>query len=224
MFACAGLVLALAPVMASDLPGVEQIVAKLEQADRQRQQALTGYTGFREYRVENARFKVRAHMKVEVRVSRDGAKEFRILEQSGPGAIRKMVFQRMIDTEAKASSTEALRAATRFSAENYQFRLVDTEVRGGRLHYVLEVEPRSAHPLLFRGRLWVDSEQHAIARLEGAPAQKPSFWVQRTKFVHEYQPMGSLWLAVSNRSESDIRVFGKSVTHIAYTDYRMTER
>jgi len=84
---------------------------------------------------------------------------------------------------------------------------------------VLQAEPKSANPLLIRGRVFIDAEDYAVARIEAAPAQKPSAWVIRTHFVHDYSKHGSQYLADLNRSDSDIRLFGHSTTEIRYSDY-----
>lgn len=46
-------------------------------------------------------------MNVAVAVDASGAKHFRILEMQGPSAVRKLVFQRMLDTEALTSQHDA---------------------------------------------------------------------------------------------------------------------
>jgi hypothetical protein len=80
-------------------------------------------------------------------------------------------------------------------------------------------EPKSENPLLFRGRVWIDATRFAVARIEGAPAQSPSFWVKSTRFVHDYAEVNGQWLAQRNRSDSEIRVFGRSSTTILYGNY-----
>lgn len=203
---------------ADGLPAADEIVAKVEAADRGRRASMPGYSAVRHYAVENTRFKVKASMTVKVEVDHLGMKRFQVQEVSGPAAVRKLVFQRMLDTEAKASSRDA-QASSRISRENYSFRLLEQTTAQGRPQYVLEAEPKSVNPLLFRGRMWVDAESSAVVRIEGAPAQNPSFWVKKTHFIHEYVETNDQWMASSNRSESDIRIFGKSVVTIRYGDY-----
>jgi hypothetical protein len=220
VLACMSAVPVVADDAPTDAPAVDMIVGKMIAADHARTGNLTGYTGTRHYFVENTRFKMRAKMKVEVSVDGNGVKTFRIVEASGPGAIRKMVFNRMLDTEAKASA-KAVRESTQISPANYSFRLVDTVTEDGRKLYVLEAEPKTKNQLLFRGRVWVDATEFAVVRIEGAPAKNPSFWVKKTKFVHTYAKVGDFWLGLSNESETDVRIFGHSVTRIDYSDYRL---
>jgi hypothetical protein len=43
--------------------------------------------------------------------------------------------------------------------------------------------------------------------------------VKRSHFVHEYGKIGNFWLPVSTRSESELRLFGRSQLAIDYFDY-----
>ncbi len=199
-------------------PSADEIVARLEKADQARRQSRSGYVSIREYTVENTRFRVRATMQVEVTAEQTGQKRFRILKTSGPAAIRKLVFQRMLDTERRASAPDR-QSANRISRDNYSFQYVGTGDIGGRPHYILQAEPKSKNPLLFRGRLWIDASHYAVARIDGAPAQKPSFWVKSTRFVHDYSEVNGQWLPRENRSDSEIRLFGRSATTILYGSY-----
>jgi hypothetical protein len=203
---------------------LDGILDKMESADEQRRAALTGYSSVRRYRIENGRFHVNAAMTVEVVCDAAGHKRFRVLEVSGPAALRKLVFQRMLDTEAKSSASGEAQAGARISRTNYLFKLADEVEVEGRRQYVLEATPKAASPVLFRGRVWVDAETLAIVKIEGEPARNPSFWVRKTHFVHEYKRVGPQWLASANRSESEIRVFGRSAVTIEYGEYRLDER
>ena len=216
------LVCATAIPAAADALTAETIVARLVEADRARAASLPGYTGARSYFVENSRFKMRATMKVNVSVDAGGVKTFRVVDTTGPAAVRKMVFQRMLDTESKAS-LKAARDSTQVSPSNYSFTLVDTATDHGRTSYVLDAEPKTDNPLLFRGRIWVDALDFAVVRIEGSPAKNPSFWVKKTRFVHTYTKVGQFWLGATNESESDVRMFGQSTTRIEYSDYILSK-
>lgn len=200
------------------VPPVSEIVSRLEDADRVRRQTSTGYTGSRTYSVENSRFHMKATMKVDVIVDGAGRKQFRVLEMTGPGAVKKMVFQKMLDTEAKASTEQD---ETRVSAANYDFEFEKTVVENGRTSFVLQATPKTKNSLLFRGRIWVDSVEYAVSRIEAAPAQSPSFWVKKTGFQHDYKKVGNQWLAEANHSQSDVRMFGTTKVTIEYTGYRL---
>lgn len=200
----------------------EQVVERMLAADAVRHSDLKHYTSLRTYTTDNKRFNVRATMTVRATYRFPGEKQFEILSQSGPTAVRKRVFKRLLDTEL-AASHDAERRATQLSPENYAFRLITSERKDGRPTFVLAVEPKSENPLLFTGRVWVDAEDYAVIRIEATPAQSPSFWVTKTSFVHRYAKFGPFWLAVSNESVSEIRIFGRSEVRIEYSDYKINQ-
>ncbi len=198
------------------------LLRDMKSADLARRESFPGYSGLRQYTVENKRFGVHATMRARVEVARDGSKRFEVLETTGSSAIRKMVFRRIIDTETRSSAPDA-QAASRISPDNYKFQFTRIETLNGRRTYVLQAEPIQSSPVLFRGTVWVDAASFAVVRIEGAPAQNPSFWVQRTHFIHEYKNVKGYWLATTNRSESDVRIFGHTIVNIEYSDYRIND-
>lgn len=204
---------AAAPPLASG-----DIVERLERADDRRMAALLGYTGLRRYRFENKRFRVRAEMTVRMTCSATGVKSFQVLAESGPGVIRRRVIRKMIDAEHEASAPGA-REQSKITSRNYDFRLVRTEMLNGRKNYVLEVTPKTSNRFLVRGRVWVDAEEFAITRVEGSPAQNPSFWIRSARIIVEYGKDGRFWLPASNHSTADARVFGPTDVDIEYSDY-----
>ena len=85
--------------------------------------------------------------------------------------------------------------------------------------YVIAIEPRIPNKYLTRGRIWVDADEFAIVRVEGKPAKNPSFWTKSVHFVHDYDKSGSFRFPVSDRSVTDVRIFGATEMTIEYFDY-----
>jgi outer membrane lipoprotein-sorting protein len=200
----------------------EQVVARMMEADSIMTPRLCDYTSVRRYVLENKRFGQRAEMIVKLSFRYPGHKQFEVLAEHGSGTIRKRVFQQMLDSEVEASRDD-LRDRTQITPRNYSFRLTGSEQLDGRKSYVLEATPKAKTKYLFRGRVWVDAEDYGIVRIEGTPAQNPSFWIRNTSFVHRYEKVGAFWLAVSNTSSTDVLVFGKTDVRIEYSDYRVNE-
>jgi len=75
----------------------------------------------------------------------------------------------------------------------------------------------------FRGRIWVDSQDFAIVRIEGAPVQNPSRWIRNTHIVQQYAKHSSMWLPIFNSSETDSSVFGLTEVTIDSWDYEITQ-
>lgn len=201
-------------------PELDQILDQMTKADRATTPKLKEYTSIRTYRLENTRVGKRADMKVRMHFRYPGHKDFEVLEEHGSAFIRNKVLRRMLASEIEASG-DNIRDETQITPRNYSFRLAGTEDLDGRKSYILEATPKTKNTYLFRGRIWVDAEDYAIAKVEGSPAQNPSFWIRRTNFVHRYAKFGPFWLAVSNHSEADVLVFGKTDVQIDYADYRI---
>ena len=199
-------------------PTAEEIVNRMAAHDLARQASIEGYAGMRRYVLENNKFHKRAEMLVQVRGDRDGTKHFEVVSEEGWGGARKHVFHKMLESETETSRPE-MRASARLIPENYDFALVGMELLGGRQAYVLEVHPKRNEKYLFQGRIWVDAEDYALARAEGNPAKKPSFWTKSIHFVQVYQKCGPFWFPVSTESVTEAHLFGTTDVSIKYLDY-----
>ena len=221
-FLLAALLLLPASVAAADespsLPTAEEIVTRMGSRDLQRQVSIEGYAGMRRYVLDNQKLHKRAEMLVQVQGDPDGTKHFEVVSEEGWKAAHKHVLRKMLESESETSHPEA-RAKTRINPENYDFTIAGTEVIDGRTAYVLEVSPKRKEKYLFRGRIWVDAEDYALARAEGQPAKNPSFWTKSTRFVQIYQKNGPLWFPRSTQSVTEAHIFGTTDVNIEYFDY-----
>jgi hypothetical protein len=196
----------------------DEIVARMIAHDGERQAALHGYTAHRRYVLENQNHHKQAEMLVRMTCREDGSKQFEVVSQNGWGGAMKHVFPRLLDAEIEAARPD-LRERSRITPENYTFEIAGTDDVRGRLAYVISIEPKTQNKYLARGRIWVDADEYAIVRVEGQPAKNPSFWFKSVHFVHEYDKNGPFWFPVSDRSVTDVRVFGATEMTIEYFDY-----
>jgi hypothetical protein len=199
-------------------PSADEIVARMGAHDAERQLAMEGYEGMRKYILENEGRHKHAEMIVRVNGDPDGTKHFEIVSEDGWKAAHNHVLRKMLDSEAETSRPEE-RAKSRLNADNYNFQLVGVEAVGDRPAYVLELAPKRKEKYLFQGRIWVDTEDYALVRAEGNPAENPSFWTKSTHFVHRYGKNGPVWFPVSTQSVTDVRIFGTTYLNIEYFDY-----
>jgi hypothetical protein len=93
------------------------------------------------------------------------------------------------------------------------------EAPGGRPCYVLQVIPKRNQKLLYRGIIWVDASDFAVARIAAEPAKNPSFWISSTEIEHQYGKYGEFWLPAMNRSVTRVRLGGRAVLTINYGLY-----
>ena len=212
---CAGRVLA-AQVAT---PTADEVVANMNARDTLREAASGGYTGSREYVLDNQLFQKSAQIVVRVTCDRSGTKHFEVVSEDGWKSANKHVLRQMLATESDSSRPET-RPRNRITADNYAFRMIDTEERDGRTAYVIEVSPKREDKSLFRGRIWVDTEDYALARVEGEPAKNPSFWTRKVDFVQEYYKAGEYWFPLETTSVTEARMFGTTEVSIRYFDYK----
>ena len=199
-------------------PTADDVIARMIQQDALRKAQLNGYTATRHYMVVNQQH--RAEMLVVVRCTGDGEKQFTILSEDGSSSIRKHVFYRMLKEESDASSRDSSNS-THITPDNYRFQLIGKEILDGRPTYSLQITPKADNKYLIDGKIWVDAADYSIVRIEGQPAQNPSFWIRSVHFVHTYQKVGPFWFAASTHSISEIRVFGEADLTIENLDYTL---
>jgi hypothetical protein len=203
---------------AVSLPSADSVVARMLAQNAQRQTQLDGYRGMREYVLENHRWHKRAEMLVRVEGDADETKHFEVVSEMGWKAAQKHVLRKILASEAEASSPE-IHNETRLSPENYKFRMATTAFLGNRLAYVIEVVPKRRDERLFEGRIWIDVQDYALARVEGKPAKNPSFWIRSIHFVHTYHKSGPFWFPASTESVTEVRIFGATSLTIRYYNY-----
>jgi hypothetical protein len=209
------------PVAAQDSatpPTAEEIVGRMTAHNLVRQSSIEGYAGMRRYVLENQKFHKRAEMLVQVQGDKDGTKHFDVVSEDGWKGAHKHVLHKMLESETETSRPEK-RAGATLNSENYDFSLIGTELAAGRTAYVLEVRPKRREKYLFEGRIWVDAEDYAVARAEGKPAKKPSFWTERIHFVQIYEKSGPVWFPLSTQSVTEAHLFGTTDVSIEYFDY-----
>lgn len=200
------------------LPSAEVVVARMLLHNAERQAQFPGYRGMRRYVLENDRMNKHAEMLVRVVGDADETKHFEVVSAEGWKAAQKHVLQKMLESEAKSSSP-ALRLKSRLSPENYEFQMASTALLGDRKDFVIDVVPRRRDERLFEGRIWIDAQDYALARVEGRPAKNPSLWIRSVHFVHTYQRSGQFWFPASTESVTEVRIFGATSLNIKYFDY-----
>ena len=200
-----------------------EILERMVQAGNERVAALVGYSGVRRYRFDNRTSNKHAELTVRMSCGGDGIKTFEVVSENGSGFVRSHILRKMIEAEAE-SSQKGERKETRIIPENYDFRLVGTEALDGRDSYVLEINPKKPTKFSIRGRIWVDAEDFAIARIEGQPAKNPSFWIRSVQVVQRYARVDQFWLPALNHSVAQARIFGATEVVIEYSDYKTNVR
>ena len=157
-------------------------------------------------------------MVVSFHFAAPGRKTFDVVSEKGVGRIHKRVFRGLIDAEVEASGSKQ-KTDSSISSANYEVRLLGEERLQGRDSYVLELKPKRENKFLLRGKIWVDQQDFAIAKLEGDPMKSPSFWITRAHVVREYQKVGQFWIPRSDETLCHVRLAGDYILRINYGEY-----
>jgi hypothetical protein len=199
----------------------DQVVQRMVERNEQRAQALESYRGTRTYNLEyHGLTSKSATLVVAMTYRRPNEKKFCILSESGSELLQGRVLKRLLDAEVEAMQEEQ-RRQTAMGPKNYEFRLVPYERTGDQGFYILEVTPRIKNKFLFRGRIWVDGQDFAVARMEGEPAKNPSWWTKRNAIHVTYEKIGEFWLPARNETNTQVRIVGSSLLTIVYRDYEI---
>ena len=151
-----------------------------------------------------------------------GKKEFVIQSETGSKLIIDKVLKNLLEAEKEESRPKSERQSALTDA-NYRFTLIGQEKGPSGAVYVLEVEPRRKDKFLYRGRIWVDAGDFAVARLKAEPTKNPSFWTRKADIDEVYTKVRDFWLPASNHSVSAIRLGGHAELTIVYTNYEITD-
>jgi hypothetical protein len=104
---------------------------------------------------------------------------------------------------------------------NYEFNGMEFQDASDECSYVITIQPKIPNKLLYRGRIWVNSKDFAVCRIEAEPSKNPSLWIKSTAIHHVYQKLGDFWFPSENESTSTMRVGGHAVLSIKYRNYEI---
>ncbi len=163
-----------------------------------------------------------AQMQVKALYTAQGTKKFTLVSESGSRILRNHVLHKLLESEQEASSDAANRDAVALTTANYNFSLLGCEAGGARSLYVMKVEPLRETKFLYRGTIWIDSQDFAVTRIEAEPAKNPSYWTKRSLIHHQYEKIGEFYFPALNRTVTDARLGGTAVLTIHYRDYKLS--
>lgn len=201
---------------------LDEIVRKLSDRSQERAVALSNYTGRRVYNLVYRGFPGNrdASLTVLARFTAPARKEFEVISQSGSKFLINRVIKKLLDGEKEALDDTA-RRQTALTQDNYRFAFSAFEQSPAGSYYVLTVEPKIDNKFLYRGKIWIDANDFAVARIEAEPAKKPSIWIRHTKIRHVYAKIGEFWLPSQNTSITNVLLGGTATLTIQYDDYRI---
>ncbi len=204
------------PVVAG--PSANEIVSRVLAENKRRNERLQSYSVTRTYQIQTPEGKLAAQTVVRMDYRAPDAKTFEKTSEKGSGIVRHLVFDRLMDSESESSTGKEHRDSA-LTPANYDFRFVGVEDVGPYHCFVLEVTPKRKDKYLFEGKIWIDSQDFAVAKIEGHPAKKLSFWINHADFVREYQKIDEFWLPLRDETHVEVKVYGRRLLTIDHGPY-----
>jgi hypothetical protein len=201
-------------------PGVteSQLFGELAAHNEQRRMALHDYSVLRTYQVIDLKGKVHAEEVGRMEFLAPGQKTFTVTSESGSGLVRHMALNPLINSEIETAAGKEHHDSA-ISADNYFLNLLGEQQVGPYRCFVAKAVPKRKDKYLFEGKLWIDVQDYSVVRIEGHPAKKLSFWIERADFVRQYQKIDRFWLPQKDETLVQVRLYGKKVLTIDHRDY-----
>lgn len=195
-----------------------QVLAELAVHNEERKAALHDYTVLRTYQVIDLKGKVHAEEIGRMEFFSPDKKAFTVTSESGSGVVRHMALNPLINSEIEAAAGKEHHDSA-ISIDNYSLNLVGEQQLGPYRCFVAEAVPKRKDKYLFEGRVWIDVNDYSVVRIEGQPAKRLSFWIQRADFVRQYQKIDGFWLPEKDQTLVQVRLYGKKLLKIEHRNY-----
>lgn len=195
-----------------------EIFSELLAYNELRSAALLGYTVLRTYQVVDLKGKVHAQEIGRMEYRAPDKKTFVVTSESGSVLVRHLALNPLIASEIEAAAGKEHHDSAIVPA-NYSLKLMGEQQVGPYHCFVTHAIPKRKDKYLFEGTVWIDDQDYAVVRIDGHPAKKLSFWIERADFIRRYQKIGSFWLPQRDETFVQVRLYGKKVLTIGHQDY-----
>jgi hypothetical protein len=201
-------------------PGVagDQIFAELVAHNEARNAQLLEYTSLRTYQVVDLQGKVHAQEIGQMEYRAPDKKTFVVTSEEGSGLIRHMALNPLIASEIATAAGKEHQDSS-ITPANYTLSLLGEQQVGPYRCFVAQAIPKRKDKYLFEGKVWIDIQDYAVVRIEGHPAKKLSFWIERADFVRKYEKIDGFWLPQKDETFVQVRLYGKKILTIDHKDY-----
>jgi len=200
----------------------EQIFTELMRRNELRNEALRSYTVERSYAVTDPKGKVHAQKTVRLDYRAPDTKSFVTISENGSAVVRRLVLNRLMESEVEAASGKSHRDST-INTANYTFTLLGEQDLGANHCFVVQATPTRSDKYLFDGKVWIDAQDYAVVQIIGHPAKKLSVWVDKADFVRRYQKIGEFWLPLKDETSVHIRFYGRKILTIDHERYTIND-
>ena len=145
-------------------------------------------------------------------------KTFVVTSEKGSLLVRRLALNPLIASEIETAAGKQHHDSA-ISPANYTLQPLGEQQVGPYQCFVALAVPKRKDKYLFEGKVWIDVDDYAVVRIEGHPAKKLSFWIDRADFVRQYQKIGSFWLPQRDMTLVQVRLYGKKALTIDHHHY-----
>lgn len=196
----------------------QEVISRIDKAQLKREQRLAGYAAMEHYTVRNSHFEKTAELEAKVVYQKDLGKSYQVLRRKGPHLLQERVINRILKEDALLSRSSE-RSHTLLTSANYSMTVQGMQRLQGEQCYIVNIRPRMHKFSLIEGTAWIDAEDFSLLRIEGRPADSPSFWTGRPYIEREYTVLDGLSFPKHSRATSKGFFAGKSELDIDYSQY-----
>ena len=213
-----------AVLLNSQQPDEASIIRGVDAAVHARQDAIASYTVTEHYAVFRNHDEVHpaAEMTVQTLYRRESGKTYTIQSESGSTALRKLVLDKILESEQHIN-LPGVRESSWIISANYEMKLKSSGVErvNGRDCFALSISPRQQAPNLIAGTLWIDATNQSIVQLQGTASKSVSHFTGPTQVMRQYAMIDGFAMATHARASSDSFLFGQTLVTIDYTGYQI---
>jgi hypothetical protein len=187
---------------------VDQIVTKMNDSDLRQDRNLPAYSAERRYTLHNPGKDKKAIVTAHLEYTDKSGKVIKIVKEEGADGLFRRVIRKVADAEVETS--KQVEQDARIDHKNYDFKLLGTEAVENYKCYVLQLSPKRSSKYLIAGKLWVNSEDFGVVRVEGRPSGSLGFWVGKPYITQTFKKVGPAWFLTRNESIADVKLIGRT--------------
>jgi hypothetical protein len=214
-----GLILSLVASGARAQPSTEDIVLRMTQATAEKRTRLRAFDVVRDYKLfGKERSKAKSEVTAKISYIPPDVQHYTIHKTYGLG-IGEAIVRKILENENEVLIHHS---ASDISPTNYSFRFIGEDTFDNQPCYLLELRPLRKDSKLINGKAWISTATFLIVRIEGTPAQVPSWWVRNIHLALDFHLVDGMWLQTGLVSTGDVRLLGQHTLISQDVEYQMS--
>jgi hypothetical protein len=200
-------------------PSAEDIVLRMTQATAENRTRLRAFEVVRSYKLfGKERLKAKSEVTARITYIPPDIQHYTIHKANGLG-IGEAIVRKILESENEVLIHQG---ASDISPANYAFRFIREDTLDEQDCYLLELHPLRKDSKLIRGTVWINTTNYLIVRIEGSPAQGPSWWVHNIRLALDFNLVDGMWLQTGLVSTGDVRLLGQHTLVSRDVEYNLS--